>query len=102
MGRTRVVVTGMGALSAAGVGVDALWTAARSGQSAVSELELPRPGRNYVTIAAQLKGFEPEQYIEYETLLFSDRFTQFAIVAGDQALAQAGLTATTRLVPAPR
>jgi nodulation protein E len=90
VGRPRVVVTGMGALSAAGSGVDALWTAARSGKSAVGELELPRPGRNYVTIAAQLKGFDPEQYIESETLLFSDRFTQFAIVAADQALAQAG------------
>jgi len=90
VGRTRVVVTGMGVVSAAGTGVDALWTAARSGKSAVSELELPRPGRNYVTIAAQFKGFNPEKYIEQDTLLFSDRFTQFAIVAADQALAQAG------------
>ena len=92
MSRPRVVVTGMGAVSAAGIGVEALWQACRSGKSAVGELEFQRPGRLHVTIGAQLKGFEPDQYIEPEMLLFCDRFTQFALVAADQALSQAGFS----------
>jgi nodulation protein E len=84
----------MGAVCATGIGIDALWTAARLGRSAVGDLVLPRPGpsRHQVRIAAQLKGFEAKRYIEPELLRFCDPFAQFAIVAADEALSQAGFS----------
>ena len=81
----------MGALSSAGIGVDALWTAARAGKSGVSEAVLARPGQNHVNIAAQLKNFEPEQYLEPALITQCDRFSQIALVAADEALLQAKL-----------
>jgi nodulation protein E len=88
---TRVVVTGLGAVSAAGVGVEALWTAARTGRSCIGEAKLSREGSNRVKIAAQLKDFRPEEFIDAKVLPYCDRFTQFALVASDEALAQAEL-----------
>jgi nodulation protein E len=84
-----VVVTGMGTICGAGVGVDALWEAARSGTSAVTNIEIERPGKNAIKAAAQLKGFEPAKYIEAAVIPFCDRFSQFALVAADEALSQA-------------
>jgi nodulation protein E len=88
--RRRVVVTGMGAVSAAGVGAAALWTAARTGTSCVRPLKLARPYPGRIKIAAQAPDFDPAAYLEAELLPYCDPFTQFAIVAADEALAQAG------------
>jgi len=82
----------MGAVSAAGLGVEALWGAALAGRSGVREAELAREGPNRVKIAAQVSGFRPEEFIDAKLLPYCDRFTQFAIVAADQAVAQAGLS----------
>jgi nodulation protein E len=89
--RRRVVVTGMGAVSAAGVGARALWTAARTGASCIRPLKLARPYTGRIKIAAQVPDFDPAAHIEAELLPYCDPFTQFAIAAADEALAQAGL-----------
>jgi nodulation protein E len=93
----RVVVTGMGAVSALGVGVAPLWAAARDGRTGVAEAALPRPGSNRVKLAAQLKDFNPEAHIERKALAYHDRFSQFAVVAADEALAQAALSTNDKL-----
>jgi nodulation protein E len=95
--RDGVVISGMGAVSAAGLGADALWTAARDGRSAVSTVELPRGERLNVRIAAQIKAFDPAAHLEAEVLPGCDRYSQFALVAADQAVAQAGLQRGTPL-----
>jgi len=95
--RLRVVVTGMGSVSAAGIGVERLWNAARTGQSGVGIAHLPRAGSNRVNLAAQVKDFEPEAFIERKLLPYCDRFAQLAIVAADEAMAQAGIGRDHRL-----
>jgi nodulation protein E len=85
-----VVVTGMGAVSAAGVGAPALWAAARDGRSCIRPLTLPRPYQGRIRIAAQVPDFDSAAHIEPELLPYCDPFTQFSIVAADEALAQAG------------
>jgi len=95
--RARVVVTGMGAATAAGIGVDALWSAARDGRTGVGEVKLSRNGPNRIKIAAQVPDFVPEQYIEPSRLLFCDRFAQLAIAAADEALKSAGLSREEKL-----
>ncbi|MFV0280698.1 MAG: beta-ketoacyl-[acyl-carrier-protein] synthase family protein [Rhodoblastus sp.] len=86
----RVVITGMGAVSGAGVGWKPLWNAAREGASVVRALEFARdyPGR--IRIGAQVPDFDAAKLIERSTLMYCDPFTQYAIVAADQAVAEAG------------
>ena len=87
----------MGAISGAGIGAGALWTAARDGKSAIGPIELERPGQNNINIAAQVKGFDPAKYLNGSSVLLCDRFTQFAIVAADEALAQAKFSREEKL-----
>ena len=86
----RIVISGMGAVSAAGVGVEKLWRAAVDGVSQVRELRLERPYDGRIRIAAQALDFDPGERIEAEVLPFCDRFTQFTVIAADEAMAQAG------------
>ena len=88
--RRRVVITGMGAVSAAGVGAERLWAAARDGVSCIRPLNLDRPYPGRIKIAAQVPDFDASAHIEAEILPYCDPFTQFSIVAADEALAQAG------------
>lgn len=95
----RVVITGAGAVSAAGIGVEPLWLAARTGRSAIGSLDLARPVRNNIKIGAQLRGFDPSAFIEPSIAPFCDRFAQFAIIAGDEAMQQARLPRGERQGP---
>ena len=86
----RVVISGMGAVCAAGLGVDRLWTAARDGVSQIRPLKTRRPYDGRIKIAGQVPDFDPAAHIDAGTLPFCDPFTQFSVVAADEAMAQAG------------
>ncbi len=86
----RVVISGMGAVCASGVGARKLWEAARDGVSQVRELKTERPYDGRIRIAAQVPDFDPAAHIEPQVLPFCDPFTQFSVVAADEAVAQAG------------
>ncbi len=86
----RVFVTGMGAVSAHGVGVAPLWDAAREGRSGSMPIEFER-GIGAVQHAAVLRGFDPETHFAKEDYDRLDRFSQFAVVAAREALDEAGL-----------
>jgi len=86
----RVVVSGMGAVSAAGLGVESLWTAARDGVSQIGPLKTERPYDGRIKFAAQAPDFDPAGHIERDVLPFCDRFTQFAVIAADEAMTRAG------------
>src|ERR1700726_1623260 len=81
----------MGAVSAVGVGGNARWTAARLGRSAVRQVEFARRGEHRVKIAAQVKGLEGHS-LGPDLLPSCDPFSRFAIVAADEAVAQAGFS----------
>lgn len=89
----RVVVTGMGAISAAGLGFKPLWEAARDGRTLIGPLEFAReyPGR--IKIGAQVRGFQASDHLDRSTLPYCDPFTQYALVAADEAVADAGFAA---------
>jgi len=86
----RVVVSGMGAVCASGVGARKLWEAARDGVAQIRELKTLRPYDGRIRIAGQVPDFDPAAHIEPNVLPFCDPFTQFAVVAADEAMAQAG------------
>ena len=89
---SRVGITGMGAISAAGLGVSALWRATRDGVCGVSPLTIPRSEPLRIRIAASVRDFNPaDQMSEKKNSRRCDRYAQFAHVAVAEALAQAGL-----------
>jgi len=80
----------MGVVCASGVGARRLWEAARDGVAQIRELKTERPYDGRIRIAAQVPDFDPAAFIEPSVLPFCDPFTQFAVVAADEAMAQAG------------
>jgi nodulation protein E len=93
-GARRIVVSGMGAASAAGLGADKLWAAARDGVTQVRELVTERPYDGRIKIAAQVPDFDLSAYIDPSFIPLCDPFTQFAIAAADEAMKQAGFGRT--------
>ncbi len=90
MSKRRVVVTGMGAVTPFGVGVKALWDNLVEGNSGISLTEGLSEGHT-VLISGQVKDFDPEQYINPKDAKRMDRYTQFGLIAADEAIADAKL-----------
>ena len=89
----RVVVTGMGALSPLGRGVDALWSGLLAGRSGIRRLEgLDLTGQE-VDFGGQVPNFDPSDILEAKQIKRLDRFAHFAIAASVEALSAAGLPA---------
>jgi 3-oxoacyl-[acyl-carrier-protein] synthase II len=88
----RVVVTGMGALTPVGLDVPSTWSALVRGESGVARVENLDLTDLEVTIAGQVKGFEPTNYLDRKEARRLDRFLQLGLVAAQQAVADARLT----------
>ena len=89
----RVVVTGMGALSPLGRGVDALWSGLLAGRSGIRRLEgLDLTGQE-VDFGGQVPNFDPSDILEAKQIKRLDRFSHLAIAASVEALTSAGLPA---------
>jgi len=88
-GKTRVVVTGLGAVTPLGNSVPEYWRALCEGRSGVGPITRFDPKRLDCRIAAEVKGFEPLKVIEKKELKKLDLFIQYAIVAGVEAVEHA-------------
>lgn len=88
----RVVVTGLGCISPIGLTVDEYWRNLLAGVSGVDRITTFDPTGLPVQIAAEVKGFDPGQYMDRKAARRMERFSQFSIAAAGQALADAGLT----------
>ena len=93
MAKRRVVITGMGAVTPCGIGVDNFWQSMINGKSGISVIEQMDTELQTVKIAAEIKDkdFNPEQYIDPKDAKRMDRYTQFAVVAADEAIKDSGL-----------
>ena len=93
MTKRRVVITGMGAVTPCGIGVDKFWDSMLKGKSGVSLIEAIDTEKHTVKIAGEIKDkdFNPEDYIDPKDAKRMDRFTQFAMAAADEAIADAKL-----------
>ncbi|HUH30970.1 MAG TPA: beta-ketoacyl-[acyl-carrier-protein] synthase family protein [Rhodanobacter sp.] len=88
----RVVITGMGAVSALGIGAEALWTGMRDGHCGIRALRHKDADRLRVKIAAQVpETFDPTATIDAHTLPLLDRTSEFALCSAHEAIAQSGL-----------
>ena len=88
----RVAITGIGAVTPIGTGVEALWNGARSGASAVGRITRFDASQFSSQVAAEI-DFDPLCYMTAKRARRLDRFSQFALVASQMALDDAGLTA---------
>ncbi|MEG1826033.1 MAG: beta-ketoacyl-ACP synthase II [Gordonibacter sp.] len=91
-GTHRVVITGMGAITPAGVGVRALWSTLMARRSCIGPITKFDTEGYDVHIAAEIRDFDATEHglTKKEARRF-ERFVQYAIVASDEAMAQAGL-----------
>jgi 3-oxoacyl-[acyl-carrier-protein] synthase II len=91
MSRRRVVVTGMGLICPLGIGVEESWKALVEGRSGVGPVTRFDASTYPTRIAGEVKGFEPERFMDRKDARRNDRFIQFAIAAADMAVKDAGL-----------
>lgn len=89
--KRRVVVTGMGVISPVGNDVQTFWSNLLAGKSGISHIDTFDVSEFPVKIAGIVRDFEPERYMDRKELRRIDRFTQFAIAAAKDAVAQANL-----------
>ena len=88
----RVVVTGLGVISAAGHNVADFWKSVSTGQSSISDITTIPTDMLSIGIGAEVKDFEPTDYFSAKALGLLDRFCQFGLVAAREAIADAGLS----------
>lgn len=89
--QTRVVVTGLGAVTPIGNTVDELWASLRAGTSGVAPVTLFDASRLESQISAEVKNFDPETYMPPKTAKRMARFSQFAVAGAVQAWTDAKL-----------
>ena len=94
MGKKRVVVTGLGAVSPLGLDVESTWQAALAGQSGIGRITKFDPSAFPTQIAGEVKGFNVEAYMSAKEARHFDTFIHFGIAAGVQAVKDAGLEIT--------
>lgn len=92
--RTRVVITGMGAVSPLGLDVESTWENIVKGKSGVGPVTHFDASEHKTRVAAEVKGFNPTEIFGRKEARRMDRFTQFAMYAGLQALEDSGLKIT--------
>ncbi|HEX5070945.1 MAG TPA: beta-ketoacyl-ACP synthase II [Vicinamibacterales bacterium] len=90
----RVVVTGVGLLSSVGIGTAENWDGLVAGRSGIATITRFDPAPFAAKIAGEVKGFDPLKYFEKKDVKKMDVFIQYALVASQFAMEDAGLTVT--------
>ena len=89
--RRRVVVTGIGALTPIGNTKDAYWNALVAGTSGAAPITYFDASKFKTQFACEVKNFDPLTHFDRKEARKMDRFTQYALVASDEAIQDAGL-----------
>jgi len=89
--KQRVVITGLGTVSALGVGTNAFWQALCQGRSGIRPIETIGVDGLKIAIAAEVPDYIPGEHFDNKQLKTLDRCSQFAILAAREALADSGL-----------
>ncbi|MGH9401182.1 MAG: beta-ketoacyl synthase N-terminal-like domain-containing protein, partial [Terriglobia bacterium] len=95
----RVVVTGVGLVSPVGVGTEQTWRAILAGKSGVAPITHFDTTGFSATIAAEVKGFDPLQFVEKKELKKMGLFIQFGMGAAQFAMEQSGLKIDPGIAP---
>lgn len=91
----RVVVTGLGALSPIGNNVTSFWDSIVQGKSGAAPITKFDTEKFKTSFACELKGFDPKEHFDVKEIRKYDPFTQYALVAVKEAVADAGIDFST-------
>ncbi len=91
MMRNRVVVTGMGAITPIGNSVDEFWNSLKEKKVGIGPISVFDTADYKVKLAAEVKGFDPKNYMDPKAAKRMERFSQFAVAAAKEALENSGL-----------
>lgn len=89
--KTRVVVTGLGVITPIGNDVDSFWNGIKNKEVGIGSITCFDAADFKCRLAAEVKDFDPKAYMDNKTARRMERFSQFAVAAASQALAQSGL-----------
>lgn len=93
MGKNRrVVITGMGAITPIGNSVEEFWNGIKEGKTGFGPITYFDTADYRCKLAAEVKDFDPTQYMDKKSARRMEQFCQFAVAAAGQAIADAGLT----------
>lgn len=98
--KERLVITGMGAVTPIGIGVETYWNNLIAGKCGVGRITRFDPETSPVKIAAQVKDFDPDEFMTKKQSREMDLFMQYGYAAGEEALADGGIKEDT--IPAGR
>jgi len=87
----RVVITGMGAITPVGCDVDTFWDSLKNGKNGIDTISRFDTSDFRVKLAAEVRDFDPYQYLEKADVRKTDRFVQFAIASATQAVEDSGI-----------
>lgn len=89
--KRRVVITGTGSVTSLGMGTDDFWHSIKSGKCGISRIERIDVSDLPAKVGAEIKDFQPLDYIEKKEAKRMDRYTQYAMAAAQMAVENAGL-----------
>ena len=89
--KTRVVVTGMGAITPIGNDVESLWQGLKDKTVGIGPITYFDTTEYKCKLAAEVKGFDPKQYMDAKAARRMEAFSQFAVAASKEALEQSGI-----------
>ena len=90
----RVVVTGLGAVTPLGNDTEKTWEGLKNGRNGIAPITLFDTQGFKAVLGAEVKGFDPREYLEVNEVLRTDRYAQFAVAAAQQAAAESGVGGT--------
>lgn len=91
MNMHRVVVTGMGVVSPLGNSIDEMWNNIQNGNTGIAPIKRFDTQNYKVSLAAEVKSFDPLQYLKNKELKRLDLYSQYAIFAAGEAISMSGL-----------
>lgn len=87
----KIVITGMGAVTPIGIGVDEYWNNLIAGKSGIDTIKSFDASELAVQIAGEVKDFNPSDHLPKDVVRKTDAFMQYAYIAAEEALAQSGV-----------
>ena len=90
----RVVVTGLGAITPVGNTVKDTWESLKAGKNGIAPITLFDTTNYKAKLGAEVKNFDPKEYMEINDVLRTDRYAQFAVAAAQQAVEESGVEGT--------
>lgn len=93
--KRRVVITGLGAITPIGNNIDSFWESIKLGKNGIDEISLFNAENLKVKMAAEVKDFDPSNFIDKKEAKRMDRYTQFAVISAEESIKDSNLDFNT-------